>query len=64
MTTNTITAAVGGQAATVTYSGLAPGFVGLYQVNVTIPTGLTAGDNFLDIAGPDSYTSEAVIPIG
>jgi uncharacterized protein (TIGR03437 family) len=64
MTTNTITAVVGGQAATVTYSGLAPGFVGLYQVNVTIPTGLTAGDNFLDIAGPDSYTSEAVIPIG
>jgi uncharacterized protein (TIGR03437 family) len=28
---------------TVRYSGLAPGFVGLWQINVTIPAGLTAG---------------------
>jgi uncharacterized protein (TIGR03437 family) len=64
-TTNTITADIGGVTATVTYAGLAPGFAGLYQVNLTIPaTGLTAGDNGLDISGPDSYTSEVLIPIG
>jgi uncharacterized protein (TIGR03437 family) len=25
------------------YSGLAPGLVGLYQVNVQVPTGVTSG---------------------
>jgi len=61
--TNTITADIGGTTATVTYSGLAPELAGLYQVNVTIPTGLTNGDNDLDIGGPDSYTSEVLISI-
>ena len=28
---------IGGQPATVEYSGLAPGFVGLYQFNVVVP---------------------------
>ncbi len=59
-----ITADINGVAATVGFAGLAPGFAGLYQVNITIPTGLTAGDNYLDIQGPDSYSSEALIPIG
>ncbi len=63
-TTNTITADISGTTATVTYAGLAPQLAGLYQVNLTIPAGLTAGDNDLDIAGPDSYTSEVLIPIG
>jgi uncharacterized protein (TIGR03437 family) len=34
---------IDGQQATVLYSGLAPGLAGLYQLNVTIPTGVTAG---------------------
>jgi uncharacterized protein (TIGR03437 family) len=62
--TNNITAKIGGIAATVTYAGLAPYLAGVYQVNVTIPSGVPAGDSGLDIAGPDSYTAEAVIPIG
>jgi hypothetical protein len=33
-------------------------------VNVTIPSGVTSGDNTLDISGPDSYSGEALIPIG
>lgn len=61
---NAISADISGTQATVQYSGLAPGLAGLYQVNVTIPSGLTAGDNSLDIAGPDSYTTEVTIPIG
>ena len=63
-TSNTITADVNGMSASVVYAGLAPGLVGLYQVNVTIPSGLTPGDNYLDLSGPDSYTSEALISIG
>jgi len=38
-----ITATVGGAQATVVYQGLAPGFVGLYQVNVVVPEGATPG---------------------
>jgi uncharacterized protein (TIGR03437 family) len=34
---------VGAAPATVQYSGLAPGYTGLYQVNVEIPKGLAAG---------------------
>jgi uncharacterized protein (TIGR03437 family) len=63
-TSNAITADVNGTAATIAYAGLAPGEAALYQVNVTIPTGVTSGDNYLDISGPDSYTSEALISIG
>ena len=60
----TIAAYVGGTTATVGFAGLAPGLAGLYQLNVTIPSGATAGDNVLAIAGPDSYATEALIPVG
>jgi uncharacterized protein (TIGR03437 family) len=63
-TTNTITADISGVAATVSYAGLAPVWAGLYQINLTVPSGVTAGDNYLDIAGPDSYASEALISVG
>ena len=63
-TNNTIAVYIGGQAATVGYSGLAPGFAGLYQINVTVPAGATTGDNSLEIVGPDSDASEALIPVG
>ena len=36
-TLTTPTVYIGGEAATVLYSGLAPGFVGLYQVNAIVP---------------------------
>lgn len=44
------TVLIGGQQAAVSYSGLAPGYVGLYQVNVTVPTGISAGAQSLTIA--------------
>jgi uncharacterized protein (TIGR03437 family) len=62
--TNTITADISGTSATIGYAGLAPQLAGLYQVNLTVPTGLTNGVNYLDIGGPDSYTSEVEISIG
>ena len=34
---------IGGQSATVQFAGLAPGFVGLYQVNVQVPQGVPPG---------------------
>jgi uncharacterized protein (TIGR03437 family) len=64
LTTNAISVYIGGQQVTPVYAGLAPGLVGLYQLDVQVPTGLTAGDNDLEIVGPDSDAAEALIPVG
>jgi uncharacterized protein (TIGR03437 family) len=61
--TNPITAFIGGTEAKVGYSGLAPQLAGLYQINLTVPDGVTSGDKSLDIAGPDSYASVCLIAI-
>jgi uncharacterized protein (TIGR03437 family) len=61
--TNPITAFIGGTEAKVSYSGLAPQLAGLYQINLTVPDGVTPGDQSLDIAGPDSYASVCLIAI-
>ena len=44
-TDHPVTATVGGIDAQVLFAGLAPGFVGLYQVNVIVPPGIAAADN-------------------
>jgi len=62
-TTVSPTVAVGGMAATVLFSGLAPGLAG-YQIDLTVPTGLTAGDNLLEVDGADSSTVETLISVG
>jgi uncharacterized protein (TIGR03437 family) len=63
-TVSTFRAFIGNTQATVLFAGLAPSLAGLFQVNIQIPAGATAGDNFLDIQGPDGETQEALIPIG
>lgn len=40
---NAVTATIAGINAPVQFAGLAPGFVGLYQVNVQVPAGVAAG---------------------
>ncbi len=42
MASNTVTVTIEGIQAQVLYAGLAPGFAGLYQVNVVVPSGVTA----------------------
>jgi uncharacterized protein (TIGR03437 family) len=50
---------IGGVQAQVQFSGLAPGYVGLYQVNAYIPSGLASGNQPITIAigGQTSPTS-------
>jgi uncharacterized protein (TIGR03437 family) len=57
-TRNPATVTIGGKSALVTFSGLAPGFVGLYQINAEVPAGLNAGNQpvALEIAGASSNT--------
>jgi uncharacterized protein (TIGR03437 family) len=43
--TGTVSVIIGGLPATVGYAGLAPSSVGEYQLNVTVPAGLPAGEN-------------------
>jgi len=44
------TVTIGGTGATVQFSGLAPGFVGLYQVNVQVPAGVPTGTQTLKLS--------------
>ena len=44
VTTNTVTVTIGGKAAPVFFSGLVGGLAAEYQVNVTVPKGITPGD--------------------
>ena len=38
---------LGGKTASASYAGLSPGFAGLYQINFTVPSGLSAGNQAL-----------------
>ena len=53
---------IGGQQAQVSFSGLAPTFPGLYQLNVTVPAGLTGNQNVtVSIGGQTSLV--VVLPV-
>ena len=54
---------IGGVNAMVSFSGLAPGFVGLYQVNAVVPTGLASGNQAVVITVGDSKSNSALLPI-
>jgi len=43
LATQPVAASIGGVPAKVTFAGLAPGYVGVYQVNVLVPAGVPAG---------------------
>ncbi len=61
-TTNSVSVTIGGVSAPVAFAGLVG--AGLYQINVTVPAGLTAGDNVIvaTVAGSASQ-SDALLKI-
>jgi uncharacterized protein (TIGR03437 family) len=52
---------IAGLPATVTYSGLAPGLVGLYQVTVQAPAGLPTGNQPVQITTGGVVSNTAML---
>ncbi len=51
--------------ATIQYAGLAPGLAGLYQLNVQVPAGFTAGDTvYLEIQTEVVDMNQIQVPVG
>ena len=57
------TVTIGGREATVSFSGLAPYFVGLYQVNVTVPADTPTGIQPIVISSNGVVSKTANLPI-
>jgi len=58
-----VTASIAGAPASVIFAGLAPGFAGLYQVNVLIPAGTAAGTQNLRISTNGSASNTVSIAV-
>ncbi len=59
-TTTVPSVTVGGVAATPTFAGLAPGFVGLYQINLAVPAGTASGSSVQIVITMGGVTSNTV----
>lgn len=49
--------------APVDYAGLSPGFVGLYQINARVPSGLPAGNQAVIVTMSGTQSSIALLPV-
>ncbi len=54
---------IGGVGAVVNFSGLAPGFVGLYQVNAVVPSGLSTGNLPVEIKLLGASSNNVLLPV-
>ena len=54
---------IGGAPAAVSFSGLAPGFVGLDQINVEVPKGLTAKNQPMVVSMGDASSKTVLLPL-
>lgn len=63
LTVATPAVTIGGAKATVSFSGLAPGFVGLYQINAMVPSGLAAGNQPVAITMVSASSNSVLLPV-
>jgi uncharacterized protein (TIGR03437 family) len=59
----TPTVTIGGTKAIVSFSGLAPGFVGLYQINAQVPPTLIAGNQPVVITMSETSSNSVLLPV-
>ena len=62
-TTTTPVVTIGGQSAQVLFSGLAPGSIGLYQINVQVPASLAAGTQTVGVAIGGASAKTTSLPV-
>ncbi len=62
-TVNPVTVTIGGANAPVSFAGLTPGTVGLYQVNVTVPAGIAAGNQAVTVTVAGISSKASVLPV-
>jgi uncharacterized protein (TIGR03437 family) len=62
-TSNPATVTIGGQPASVLFSGLAPGFAGLYQINAMVPTGITPGTSPITVSIGGTTSKASGLPV-
>jgi uncharacterized protein (TIGR03437 family) len=62
-TTTKPTVTIGGVACNILYSGLAPELVSVYQIDVTVPAGLSAGNQTLQIGIGGILSNTANLPV-
>ena len=60
--TGNVSATIGGQNATVEFAGLAPGYMGLYQVNLVVPQ-LARGDYPLSVTVGGAASNTAIVSV-
>ena len=64
VTTNPVAITLGSASARVLFSGLAPGFAGLYQINFEVPAGSTLGDAVtLNVTVANASSNPVVLPV-
>jgi adhesin/invasin len=61
--TAAVTAKIGSATATVSFTGLTPGFIGLAQMNIVVPSGLTPGVYPLSITIDGQTSNSATIAV-
>jgi uncharacterized protein (TIGR03437 family) len=54
---------IGGMKAIVSFSGLAPGFVGLYQINAEVPPTLKAGNQAVVVEVSGASSNSVLLPV-
>lgn len=59
-----VTASLGGREAPVLFAGLAPGFAGVYQVNLQVPAGISAGSLSLTLAVGNRLSNAVTLAVG
>jgi uncharacterized protein (TIGR03437 family) len=61
--TSPVSVTIGSKTAQTSFAGLAPGFVGLVQLNIVVPSGLTTGDYQLEVTIAGQASNSAAISV-